>query len=180
MANETKTAAIHVFEKAGLGVAPYRFGGMFTIVKQGANTNAFAGELIKYPKLEAGCGTCAFCGHAIMNVFVVVSADGTRWGVGSSCIHKFGAANLVKTVKAAIREKQKARRKAKGDAARAELIACLDEPRIHGMPHSNAHFAQQGKTFADEIQWFIDNAGATGLINLAALAKKKIASLGVL
>lgn len=103
--NTTPTApvAIHRFELAGLGKAPFRFAGFSVETYQachGAPTQP---------------GTsCDYCGTGIMNVCHVESADGKTFKVGIDCIQKVGDAGLIHPAKAA----KKAHKRAKVDEAR--------------------------------------------------------------
>lgn len=58
---------IHPFEKAGLGVAPFRFDGYAEIVFQIPGQAPRAG------------GSCDYCGTGIRDAFYVKSADGKRF-----------------------------------------------------------------------------------------------------
>lgn len=96
---------MHVFEKAGLGKAPFRFVGYehrtFTAC-QGA-------------PVQVG-GSCDYCGQGLSNFYFVMSADGKRFHVGPDCIGKTGDEGLKKVVK---EQERKARRiKSDNDAMR--------------------------------------------------------------
>ena len=66
-----------------LGPGPYSFVGFGKI-----HTSETFGARYIGPELERGCGTCAHCGHAIMNICVVKTGDGKLFGVGNDCIDK--------------------------------------------------------------------------------------------
>lgn len=82
---ETTTKAIHKFEAAGLGVAPFRC----VAVRQ----NLFPlGDGTSKPG-----GTCDFCSNGIMWEFVIKGADGRTFKVGSDCVAKTGDAGMIRT-----------------------------------------------------------------------------------
>lgn len=76
----------HVFEQAGLGLAPFRCVG----VKELHYGNASAGQ-------DFG-GSCEYCGHYIRNGFFIESADGKHFVVGSDCVEKTGDKGMKKEV----------------------------------------------------------------------------------
>ena len=106
---------IHVFERYGLGVAPFRFVGMSRCVYQ-----AIPGD----PNCPIQPGTsCDFCGLGISNVCAIEDANGKRFKVGCDCVRKTGDAGLQRKLtdaeRAHNRDLRKAR-KARKEAARAE------------------------------------------------------------
>lgn len=89
----TDPRTLHPFLAAGMGEGPYSFAGCFdlraaTDPTSAANFGNMTGAVKDAPKLEAGLGTCACCGHGIMHIFIVKDAAGKLWGVGSDCIMK--------------------------------------------------------------------------------------------
>jgi hypothetical protein len=77
----------HVFERAGLGKAPFRFVGM-------------SQNRINYPdgSSKAG-GSCDYCGTGIEWEFGVKSADGRIFKVGCDCINKTGDKGIITAYK---------------------------------------------------------------------------------
>jgi len=104
-------AIIHIFEKAGLGVAPF--------------------EYVDY--FEKKGGSCDYCGHPITRHYGVRGVDGKTFYVGSECIFKHGDEGLIDTVKAKSKEVERERRRAKAEAKaaakRAEKMAAEAEWR---------------------------------------------------
>lgn len=97
----TETAPIHCFEKAGLGKARFQCVGLYSIPSPSLaekNPDAYNNALAMMPR-GLGCGSCAFCGTAIMHNFIIESADGKRFVVGSDCVARTGDAGLIKEVK---------------------------------------------------------------------------------
>lgn len=113
--NENK---IHKFELAGLGKAPFKCVGLAQIPSPSlaeANPDAYNNALRDLPP-DFGCGTCHYCGQAIMNCYLIVSSDGHKFAVGCECVRKTGDAGLTDKTKAlkrqADREKKAAARQA--------------------------------------------------------------------
>ncbi len=89
----------HTFTRSGLGLAPFRFLGMFERTHR-------AGDHV-----QAG-GTCDHCGTGIRYCFQVQSADGVVSEVGSDCIMKAGDRGLRKVVNAEKNRKAREKREA--------------------------------------------------------------------
>jgi hypothetical protein len=68
----------HKFEKAGLGLAPFRCVGVVE-------------HFITYPggRTQAA-GTCDYCGTGIRFEYLIKSSDGNKFVVGSDCVEKVG------------------------------------------------------------------------------------------
>lgn len=66
-----------------LGPGPYKFVGFGEI-----KTSEVFGAKYVGPQVDSGAGTCAHCGHGIMNIYIVQTSDGKTHGVGSDCIRK--------------------------------------------------------------------------------------------
>ena len=100
MTTKTDNAAhvgMHVFERAGLGKAPFRFVGSFEKVFQATPDS---------PRQPGG--TCDFCGTGIMICCAIRGADGREFKVGSDCLRKTGDAGLIKAFKTSPAERAKA------------------------------------------------------------------------
>src|SRR5574343_1743482 len=141
-----------------LGEGPYRFVGTYDMgravaaVNNGSKDTAAAFQ--DAPRLEAGLGTCAHCGHAILNICIVRRGDGKLYGVGSDCILKVAASGdvsevskLERMIRQAKSEKAAARKQAKIDALMPDFKDALEV--LKDQPHPNEHFASKGKTAAD-------------------------------
>ena len=145
---------IHVFEKAGLGKAPFRYVGMeFQDIAYGQRV------LANGATTKPG-GTCDYCGTYIVNIFLVESADGRKVKVGCDCVRKTGDAGLVKQVEADVQKMQRERRQAQRIAAeQKDFDTCktADFAKLARAPHPIPHHAEAGKTLADYVRWLIDN-----------------------
>lgn len=117
--------------------------------------------------VERGIGSCAHCGHAIINCYIVQIADGKRFGVGSDCIEKCGLpyAELTKLQKIE-RERQRvqrAERKAKkGNAAREsirDLIATYSETMA-----KMKHPKRDADSLLDYAKWTLERSSDGGIL----------------
>lgn len=124
----------HPFEIAGMAYGPYRFVGACAIPSPSLgeqNPNAYNAALAALPRdLRNGCGTCANCGRAIMNICIVVAGDGSRWGVGCDCIEKTGDASLATPAKVATarieRNKRRVAAECRREVSRLAWLAEVD------------------------------------------------------
>lgn len=117
---------IHKFEAAGLGKAPFRCVGLAKIPSPAlaeANPDAYNNALRALPP-QYRCGTCSYCGQAIMNNFLIQSSDGNTFSVGCECVRKTGDAGLENKTKALKRKAAREERERKRqEAYEAELQA---------------------------------------------------------
>lgn len=124
----TKTEAkAHPFERAGMGVGPYKWVGTVEIPNAAEFSGSAAGfgggdryAEVKAANLKAGGGTCCCCGMGISIICVVQDAAGDRWGVGSDCVMKTGDAHLGNAAKVAVAKRRRAKDAAKREAKRRE------------------------------------------------------------
>lgn len=84
----------HVFEKARLGVAPFRFIGCEE--KRGPIRLADGTEIGADGQ---PMGTCDYCGQGIAICCSILSADGRKFVVGSDCVARTGDAGIIKGYK---------------------------------------------------------------------------------
>jgi len=154
--DEGETLTIHRFERAGLGLAPFRFKGSVTEKTFQACHGA---------PIQNG-STCDFCGTCIRYEFWVESSDKKTFKVGSDCIHKTGDAGLIQQISVAERKLRDANnaaakeRKKEKKAARVEkALQKLEGVRgiLAEQPHPNDYFAKQGRTNLDYVNWCIQN-----------------------
>lgn len=163
--------ALHPFERAGLGKAPFRFVGLVEktyVACQGA-------------PVQPG-GTCAFCGTGIRYVCIVKSADGRAHDIGTDCVHKLEderntndehareIRRLADKVKAAQRKLAADKRAAKAAAVTANLEATLaDEANraaLAALPHPSPN-APPHASLLSWSEWMLANAGAAGRARVA-------------
>lgn len=145
----------HVWERARLGRAPFRFVGMTE-------------RVLRHPDgtlQPSGC--CDYCGTGIRYCFRIRSADGQEFEVGSDCVDRLGDERLVAVVMSeerrrrnnAARERRRVKRQAEEVERAAERDARMPEYRdalaaLESRPHPHAYYAAQGKTLADYFRYF--------------------------
>lgn len=152
---------LHPFEKSGLGTAPFRcVGHERRVVKIGDTIRA--------------SGTCDHCGTGIADCFVILSSDGKRFVVGSSCVAKTYRevdAKVPLDIRRAIaevaREKRDAKTAAKWEVLRPRRDAA--KATIESSPsmftdrqHPIEYFAKQGATYRDYVLFNLSSAGLDG------------------
>jgi hypothetical protein len=110
---------MHVFERAGLGKAPFRCIGFAEVVYQ-AHPDA--------PRQPGG--SCDYCGTGIMLQCKIKSADGRVFKVGSDCVAKTDDAGLIRSFKTRpeVRAMARDRAKAKDAAICAEWVTLIEAP----------------------------------------------------
>jgi hypothetical protein len=114
---------VHPFELAGLGRAPFKWGGVTEKVFQSA-----PGEPVK------GAGSCDYCGQGIRYQVEILSADGKRFKVGTDCAARVGGNGIRKRAETWERthakqlgKTRKSKKAEQATAEHAELLAQLDE-----------------------------------------------------
>lgn len=122
MQTKTDSAAevgLHVFEKAGLGKAPFHIKGSYELKWQ-----AFPGAPV-----QCG-GSCDYCGQGIMYAVAIGSADGKTFKVGCDCVARTGDAGLIKRYKnhPDVRKANALKRAALDSRKKDEWQAILDDP----------------------------------------------------
>lgn len=168
---------LHCFEKSGLGRAPFRCVGIASLPSPSLieqNVSAYNNAMAMIPK-GIGCGSCAFCGTAIMHNFIIESADDQRFVVGSDCVAKTGDAGLVKQVRAerlrVVREKRDATRSMRR-AEREALWAAERVVRAESFKVEHADLIKRAEAYfdIDFIKSVIERGLAGGFISDRALA----------
>jgi hypothetical protein len=144
----THTGSVHVFERAGLGKAPYSYLG-----------------------IEKESTSCQFCGTGIIFKFWLRSADGKRFFVGSDCIFKSGDAGLARLIDADVKKHQKElrddRNKALIETFEAFMAANPGYWSRDTRPHPFRWLAAQGKTMGDYQRFIYEHGGASKKASLA-------------
>lgn len=120
---------IHKFEIAGLGKAPFKLVGMYSLPSSALaeqNPSAYNNALSMMPK-DVACGSCAYCGMSLMHNFIVKSADNRKFVVGCDCVSKIGDTQLVDAINLKKRQVRQAERLQQREA---ERLARLDAERL--------------------------------------------------
>ena len=163
--------AVHVFERAGLGRAPYTL------------------TAVEYLRFQACPGapwrsgaSCDYCGTGIVETCWLLSADGRRFKVGNDCIRRAGDRGLRRAIDAdpTVRAARRARAQAQvaRDVARiARAVDALSAVRsqLAALPHPNAALAGQGRTLTDWCEWMLAHAGRAGKLRVARLIEQALA-----
>lgn len=162
---------IHVFERAGLGKAPFRFVGITEErgpkVVERANGVTFSVGAPGQPM-----GSCNFCGTGIAECCHIVSADGKRFIVGNECVKRTGDKGLAKVTNEAINKIRRAARH-KREALKIEQAgAWLQKPDVRLCLENRKHpFGFKDRdgnplTALEWAEWMMDNAGNAGKVKV--------------
>lgn len=154
---------MHVFEKAGLGKAPFRLVNVYT--KRGPIQ---LGNGLSVGAPNQPMGSCDYCGTGIAECFEILSADGKRFVVGCDCVRKTGDAGLTKIVDKKVKELK--------DAATDKRIAAAFE-KWESNPDLRDSFGDENAfgTQASYINFCFKNAGRSGKLKVARMIEKAIA-----
>lgn len=170
----TTTGPVHIFEKAGLGKAPFRLVGVETSADRAALNAHRAANGQCYTTNLCG-GTCDYCGQAIFNVFRIESADGKDFKVGCDCVRKTGDAGLTRVIDDQVRKIERDKRRA-AKVRRLEAAKAYCEERLAtfagtlaSLPHPNDYRARSGETLLDYARFM---ASGGYYESLAAILRK--------
>jgi hypothetical protein len=111
----TESSKVHPFERAGLGVAPFRFVGTYE-----SKFQAVPGDP-SCPVLPGS--SCDYCGQGIMLVCTIEDANGKRFKVGCDCCRKTNDKRLVAAAERVLSDREKARRKERNEKRRTQRRA---------------------------------------------------------
>ncbi len=111
---------MHIFERAGLGAAPFRCVGFTEIVFTMPDGTTKAG------------GSCDYCGTGIRDAYWIMGRDGKKFKVGCDCVEKTGDAGLIRGYKnhPEVRAMRRMKTKAKDDRVKAEFAAMMADPAV--------------------------------------------------
>jgi hypothetical protein len=172
-----ETVTVHPFEKAGLGLAPFRYVGMVAQdIEYGRRRLNSRDEAVSIT--TAPGGTCDACGTYIVDMFRIRSADGVESKVGCDCILKVGVKveNAVgfKADQKRIAKAKAAARKLREAARIAEARVLLEDKAeaLRLLPSPYANRAARGETMLDHVAWMIDNAGHTGKLQATKIIER--------
>ena len=169
---------MHPFEKAGLGLAPFRFVDFY--VKRGPiKIENRDGTTTQVGAPGQPMGTCQYCYQGIANICVIESADGRRSEVGCDCVKKVGDKGLGREVGRVKREHERKRRQVRNDAklvkVNAEIDAALSSESarkvLSAKPHPFPALASKGMTRLDWVEYMRKNAGLRGRTDAANYIK---------
>jgi hypothetical protein len=161
---------IHVFERDGLGLAPFRF--VECVERRGPITQVDpeTGVWVSVGAPGQPMGTGAHCGQGIASCCVIESRDGKRFEVGTSCVLKTGDAGLRRDVN-----------RAKNDARRAKKDADIAALHARIVPHMGALSSVASPTgrgsMASYLDWMMRWAGQSGQMRALKYASEALAKI---
>ncbi len=145
---------VHVFEKAGLGKAPFFFDGWFE------------GNATYIPETPmAKVTACDYCSTLIKNCFRIKSSDGKSFIVGSDCVKKTGDAGLIKIVNEEVKKQKYQRESAR--IKEAEKIVEMLKPYLLEQPHPY----YSSKTGYDYVVYCFNWGGHAGRLKAARIVE---------
>lgn len=157
MNTEAASGTVHIFERNGLGKAPYRVIG-FSVEKYQACQGA--------PIQPAG--SCDYCGQGIMLQFRIKSADGRTFKVGSDCVMKTSDERMKQIVKAKVSAHNSARTAERNAEKIATLTEQLADETIRAKLRVIDHpMAFRGSNLLNYAEWIMLRAGTSGKLKLA-------------
>ena len=144
---------VHVFEAAGLGIAPFKF-----------------------KEFSVGNTQCDFCATHINNIFWIQSSDNKTFKVGCDCVEKTNDQGLRRIVSRIYREHQTMIRKAREKRIMENIeneVLNNEETReiLRNLPHPCGF---KGKSFLDYGIWMLQHAGVSGKTKLSRMVNKAI------
>lgn len=155
---ETVGETIHVFERAGLGRAPFRCVGFYE-----SKFQAVPGD----PNCPIQPGTsCDFCGQGIMYVARIKDADGKEFKVGCDCVARTGDKGLRRIIDRKVAERRTAASKRNADAKIEAALAALPAvaSKLAAKPHPRAY---AGLSLLSWVEWMLSHAGRKGKVEAA-------------
>ncbi len=170
-------SAMHVFERVGLGKAPFRCIGVFQDVGPHRYPGP-GGVTIEIGAPGQAMGTCAHCGTGIADCYQIKSADGKKFVVGSSCVERTGDAGLIKSYKNSpeVRAFNRAKRAMLADKKASELALLIaqNSETLASIPRTTWDGKQE--PMLDFLNRVVPRCGAAGKARylkfvMASLAK---------
>src|SRR5262245_56320633 len=157
---------MHVFERAGLGVAPVRFTGLYEKVTK-VGDHLMPGS------------SCDYCSAGLRFVCEVTDHNGKTFKVGSDCVAKTGDAGLLRAYKTspALRKLNRAKAAAKADRVVAEWNALMadeaNKARLEAVQVPGPRGTTQ--TLLASYEWIWSRCGAAGQARYLKALKAKLA-----
>ena len=165
----------HPFERAGLGLAPFRSVGIREIT------------YVAYPGAPAQAGgTCHYCGTGIRYAVCVQSADNKDFIIGMDCAEKLYREDNAKSDKLLVAindfrrqlEREKRHEREKRQLEEATQYLTTHRGALSNLPHPRHKEAwASNMTFADYVDWMWLNAGTSGKLRVFRMAKKTLDTL---
>jgi hypothetical protein len=162
----TTTNKVHVFQAAGLGIAPFKYTHM---TENRGPIHYPDGTSVGAPGQPMG--SCNYCGTGIVYEFHIVSSDGRKFIVGSECVYKTTDAGLIRVVKDEVAKMKKEAQwkritemqdRLKNDADLCQFLSTKAHPKPF----------KEGLTFLMYAQWMMKHAGMSGMVRVCSLIDK--------
>ena len=169
---------IHVFEKAGLGKAPFKCVGFSTTSDRIALNRYCQGHGLTYTTNMCG-GTCDYCGTAIWNVFRIRSSDNKEFVVGCDCVLKTNDIGLRNIVSKITSEAAKARKQQNEQEKIAQLNDWANDSDVRAKLTAIPHPKLRNLTMLNYVEWMIVHGGTAGKIKVWRLIDKFLDGNGV-
>ncbi len=174
----TPAAVSHPFERAGLGVAPFRVVGVCE--KRGPIRTVLASGVVS----EVGgpgqpMGTCSYCSQGIAICYAVRSADGKTFDVGSECVNRTNTPIEPKVVRE-LNAKARDRRNAVADervARTRELLAREDVRAALAAQAAGGDGWNASRPMLERVEWLLAHAGRSGKVRACRLVEQVVAEL---
>ena len=173
----TTTKEIHLFEKAGLGMAPFRIVGVEirvgpVKVHEGNGCETWVGAP------GQPMGKCDYCGEGISECWVIRSKDGREFEVGCVCVNKTGDSGL-RSEMAPLKTKMRNARADERIGRARRLLESMSDVRdlLKASPHPNAHFASQGGTLLDWVRFMLEKAGRSGATKVTRIVEGALSEI---
>jgi hypothetical protein len=147
----------HVFEKAGLGKAPFFFDGWF-------EGNASYDPL--HPNVPVTY--CQYCSTLIRNCFRIKSSDGKTFIVGSECVKKTGDKGLIKIINEEVKKQKYTRETIRIELAKDHLEEVSEKLAEFKHPFFS------DKTLFDYVEYLLRNGGHSGKLKGARYIEKAL------
>lgn len=160
----------HPFEKAGLGLAPFRVIGVEE--RRGPITYCVDGVEVTAGAPGQAMGCCAYCYTGIAECWEIESSDGKRFVVGSSCVLKTGDKQLAGPVRRHATRLRKERERVRIEKATARL-AQHQPTRAALAAQPSPNTMRRGETALDWALWMLDHAGHTGQLKATRYVEKE-------
>lgn len=157
---------MHVFERAGLGVAPFRCVGFHESTYQ-----ACPGA----PVQTGSC--CAYCGQGIRYCCDIRDSKGARFVVGMDCVERTGDAGIIGQYKTSpeFRQIQRDKAQAKSERDWTELCAMLENPHPALLSETRKTWDGKDEPVIEFMRRVVGLCGAAGRSKYLRMAKKIIA-----
>lgn len=169
--SNTKTA-VHPFERAGLGVAPFRCIGSYESKYQ-----ACPGAPI-----QPG-SSCDYCGQGIMLVCQIRSADKREFKVGCDCVTKTyrecASTDLERDARKVVDQVNKLKTAAankRKDIRIAAALAKLEANRT-ALAELTVFDGRQDRNALERLEWLFTHAGRTGKMKASAELDRLLAAV---